>query len=50
MEDRRKEESAKTNKSKQALAVEGLQVFGHGVGFYLHKGKGCVSLSLWEAS
>lgn len=36
--------------TKEAISLEGLQVFGHGVGFYFYKGKGCVCLSLWEAS
>lgn len=36
---------------RKGSSLEGLQVFGHGVGFYFHKreGKGRVSLSLWEA-
>lgn len=32
------------------ISLEGLQVFGHGVGFYFYNRKGCASVSLWEAS
>ena len=36
------------NSTKEAgLSLEGLQVFGHGIGFYFYKGKGGVPLFLF---